>query len=105
MPDFYRADELKYHGKKNRGKLLMNFYDEIHQSIGDQAGYDLDFCGGQWKYPRTCDPNVVGNGGCEYFAKWDFDENKDQIDFEIRSANSDKWTGIGFSHTAQMVRY
>ena len=27
--DFYRADELKYHGKKNRGSLRLNFFDEV----------------------------------------------------------------------------
>ena len=30
----------------------MNFYDEIKRSIGDNAGATLDFCGGEWKYPR-----------------------------------------------------
>ena len=52
IPDFYRPDELKYHGKRNRGVVTMNFYDEIKRSIGDNAGATLDFCGGEWKYPR-----------------------------------------------------
>ena len=29
VPDFYKKDELKYHGKKNRGKVDMNFFDEV----------------------------------------------------------------------------
>jgi hypothetical protein len=29
IPDFYKPDELKYHGKKNRGMLSMNFYEEV----------------------------------------------------------------------------
>ena len=29
IPDFYKKDELKYHGKKNRGKVDMNFFDEV----------------------------------------------------------------------------
>ena len=27
--DFYKPDELKYHGKKNRGMLSMNFFEEV----------------------------------------------------------------------------
>ena len=101
IPDFYRPDELKYHGKKNRGKVEMNFYDEIKRSIGDNAGATLDFCGGEWKYPRTCNP---AEKTCEYFARWVFDENTDMIDFTIQSKHTDRWTGIGFSDTPQMVR-
>ena len=41
IPDFYRADELKYHGKKNRGVVRMNFYDEIAQAIGKESGNAL----------------------------------------------------------------
>ena len=52
VPDFYHDDELKYHGKENRGVTSINFYDEIKLSLNDQSG--LDFCGGEWKYPRTC---------------------------------------------------
>lgn len=55
VSDFYRADEIKYHGKKNRGTLSLNFFDEVKQSIGANAGEKLDFCGGEWKYPRTCE--------------------------------------------------
>ena len=52
VPDFYHDDELKYHGKENRGVTSINFYDEIKLSLNDQSG--LDFCGGEWKYPRNC---------------------------------------------------
>ena len=41
LPDFYRSDELKYHGKRNRGKLRLNFFDEIAQSIGKESGNTL----------------------------------------------------------------
>ena len=40
---------------------------------------------------------------CEYVAKWKYDEDRDMIDFEIQSKHIDKWTGIGFSETPQMV--
>ncbi len=29
IPDFYKPDELKYHGRKNRGMLSMNFFEEV----------------------------------------------------------------------------
>ena len=54
VSDFYRADEIKYHGKKKRGSLRLNFHDEVKQSIGSNAGEKLDFCGGESTYPRTC---------------------------------------------------
>ena len=54
IPDFYRPDELKYHGRRNRGQLRMDFFDEVKQNIGEDAGDQLGFCGGEWKYPRTC---------------------------------------------------
>ena len=100
--DFYRADELKYHGNKNRGVVTMNFYDEIEQSIGDAASSNLDFCGGEWKYPRSCTP---GTAECEYFASWRYDENSDMVDFVVQStgAQQDKWTGIGFSDNNKMA--
>ena len=34
IPDFYKPDELKYHGRKNRGKITMNFFDEQKRAIG-----------------------------------------------------------------------
>ena len=46
MPDFYRPDELKYHGKRNRGHLSLNFFDVVHQTIGADAGSELGYCGG-----------------------------------------------------------
>ena len=102
IPDFYRPDELKYHGKRNRGVLSMNFFDEIEQSIGDAASSNLDFCGGEWKYPRQC---AAGTAECEYFASWRYDENTDMVDFVVQStaAQTERWTGIGFSDNNRMV--
>ncbi|TRY75553.1 hypothetical protein TCAL_06383 [Tigriopus californicus] len=99
VKDFYRADELKYHGKKNRGVVLMNFFDEIKQSIGADSGETLGFCGGEWKYPRDCNPE---DKSCDYRAQWRYEENKDLIHFTVRSNDPTKWTGIGFSETPQM---
>jgi hypothetical protein len=79
----------------------MNFFDEVEQSIGDAAATNLDFCGGEWKYPRSC---TAGTKECEYFASWKYDENTDAIDFVVQSTQEQKWTGIGFSDTPAMAQ-
>jgi hypothetical protein len=38
LPAFYRPDELKYHGKANRGVATINFFQEIKQDVNDQSG-------------------------------------------------------------------
>lgn len=78
----------------------MNFFDEIKQSIGADSGDALGFCGGEWKYPRDCNPD---DKSCEYRAQWKYEEIKDMIHFTIKSNDPTKWTGIGFSDTPQMV--
>ena len=56
-------------------------------------------CGGEWKYPRTCDGLT-----CEYHAQWEYLEETDDIKFTVKTTHTDKWTGIGFSDTQKMVR-
>jgi len=100
VPNFYQDDEFKYHGKTNRGVTSINFFDEIKRSVNDQT--DLDYCGGEWRYPRSCKPD---QDNCQYHAKWEFNENTDKINFTIASRNpgkKKKWTGIGFSNTPSM---
>ena len=98
VPEFYKDDELKYHGKTNRGVTSINFRDEVKQN--DQS--TLDYCGGEWDYPRGC---VQEGKPCEYLARWQFNEDTDKINFTISSRNPEKknkWTGIGFSDTPTM---
>jgi len=56
-PDFYREDELKYHGRSDRGVISnLNFAgDQEVRAVGEAANSKLDFCGGMWTYPRTCE--------------------------------------------------
>jgi hypothetical protein len=75
---------------------------QVKQSIGDNAGTALDFCGGEWKFPRDCSPALKT---CDYFARWAFDEDTDKIHFTVQSKYTDLWTGIGFSDTPQMVNH
>lgn len=100
VPNFYHDDELKYHGKENRGISSINFHDEIKLALNDQS--ELDYCGGEWKYPRSCKSEQED---CEYVARWQYDENTDIMNFTVSSRNPDKkskWTGIGFSNNPQM---
>jgi len=95
--DFYRPDELKYHGKKNRGTSVINFFKEDKRDLNDVS--DLDYCGNEWKFPTSCS---LKDKTCEYFARWEYDENTDKINFTIVSKHTNKWTGIGFSATQSM---
>ena len=56
IPDFYREDELKYHGKKNRGATSINFFEESKRDLNDVS--DLHYCGNEWKYPTSCSVEV-----------------------------------------------
>ena len=80
VPNFYHDDELKYHGKENRGISSINFHDEIKLALNDQS--ELDYCGGEWKYPRSCKSEQED---CEYVARWQYDENTDIMNFTVSS--------------------
>lgn len=57
IPDFYRPDELKYHGRRNRGTTSLNFYEEEKRDLND--GTDLTYCGNEFKYPTSCSRKVT----------------------------------------------
>ncbi|CAH0551188.1 unnamed protein product [Brassicogethes aeneus] len=107
--DFYKQDELKYHGHgSHRGAILLNFLEETTNSIKDTSTNSTDTliktndyteCGGHWKYPRKC--NLINNT-CEYSAKWQFFSKKDEVKFTITTRNTDTWTGIAFSNDEKM---
>ncbi|XP_076353423.1 uncharacterized protein LOC143248691 isoform X2 [Tachypleus tridentatus] len=94
IKDFYRPDELKYHGHGDqRGKTTMNFFDATNQL----PAATVSSSSGEWKYPHGC-----GDQSCQYHVKWDLEEDTDDVRFVIQSSNSDKWTGIGFSKNPKM---
>ena len=61
-------------------------------------------CGGEWKYPVTCDPSVTAD--CTYYARWEYLEfPSDQIRFTLTTKYvSNRWLAIGFSESTSMVR-
>lgn len=105
VKDFYKPDELKYHGHKmQRGVTQINFFDEVKPTVADgtAASHELDNdCKGYWKHPRDCEPNKLN---CEYYAEWETIGRGDDMRFKIQTTNTQQWTGIGFSDDQKMVR-
>ncbi|KAM3958019.1 LOW QUALITY PROTEIN: DOMON-like domain-containing protein nahoda [Aphomia sociella] len=101
--DFYRQDELKYHGHGGqRGVTRINFFEEEKKSIYGGVLPLEDKCGGQWKYPTNCN---MQNNSCEYYASWEYlgqKRGKDSVRFTIKTKQSKFWTGIGFSNDKKM---
>ena len=83
IPDFYKEDELKYHGKIHRGDRKLQLMD---------SGFDNN-C--MFKYPPDCTDK------CEYKASWQFKDEK--VSFHVSSSITNKWMGIGFSSNSFMV--
>jgi hypothetical protein len=69
------------------------------QNVATSIFPGLDYCGGEWKYPRSCSPDAKN---CDYVARWEYNENTDKMNFTIVSNSPNKWTGIGFSDTPSM---
>jgi hypothetical protein len=84
IPDFYKEDEIKYHGKKNRGARQLNLMEK-------KAEEKCSF-----RYPEGCGED------CQYTAQWSTEE--DGVAFEVTSSDLERWTGIGFSDNSFMVR-
>ncbi|KAL1129683.1 hypothetical protein AAG570_012628 [Ranatra chinensis] len=102
--DFYRPDELKYHGHKDqRGMTAINFFEQspLTGQESGLSGMPLLNCRGQWLYPKDCNAD---EGKCEYVAKWQFDARTDNIHFTISTTNINLWTGIGFSNNRKMAQ-
>ncbi|XP_030757103.1 uncharacterized protein LOC115882976 isoform X2 [Sitophilus oryzae] len=102
--DFYKPDELKYHGHESqRGVISLNFFDKkVIMAAGTAATSDSaqnTDCGGEWKIPKGCSPE---NLTCEYSAKWELIPRKDEIRFTLTTSNTDTWTGIAFSNDEKM---
>ncbi|XP_030757105.1 uncharacterized protein LOC115882976 isoform X4 [Sitophilus oryzae] len=103
--DFYKPDELKYHGHESqRGVISLNFFEDkkVIMAAGTAATSDSaqnTDCGGEWKIPKGCSPE---NLTCEYSAKWELIPRKDEIRFTLTTSNTDTWTGIAFSNDEKM---
>ncbi|KAA0191806.1 hypothetical protein HAZT_HAZT003474 [Hyalella azteca] len=99
VPDFYRRDELKYHGRGDqRGTLTMELLgDTASRAPGAQT---VDWCGGQFGSPAGCS---VRDNTCKYHARWEYLEGEDLVRYSVTSSAPQRWTGIGFSDNTKMV--
>lgn len=89
--DFYRQDEVKYHGHRDqRGSTTLNFY---------SRKVSKDLCRGEWSHPPGCRAEQ-----CLYSITWNVNPRSEKIDFEVRSTSADKWTGVGFSEDRRMPK-
>ncbi|XP_078043273.1 DOMON-like domain-containing protein nahoda isoform X2 [Augochlora pura] len=102
VKDFYKPDELKYHGHgSQRGALSLNFFEEKNrpEMVNGEATMPVGTCHGEWHYPRRCSPE---NGTCEYSIQWSYKSRKDQLSFVISTTHTNSWTGVGFSDDEKM---
>ena len=112
MKEFYKQDELKYHGHKmQRGTAQINFLETPEKVVkssnatqvaatAETTSHLLDNdCRGFWKHPRNCSPE---KHNCEYYARWETVGRGDEMRFHIESSHTDTWTGIGFSNDNKM---
>lgn len=119
VPDFYKPDELKYHGQKmQRGFTQINFLepepiatqtlingaatDAIAAAAGPAAtpSHQLDNdCRGHWRHPRDCSPD---QHNCEYYVRWETIGRGDEMRFQVETTHTNTWTGIGFSKDQRM---
>ena len=88
VPDFYRPDEVKYHGKNNRGHTMVNFFDKPVESSERSS---------EFKIPNNCVDD------CDYVVKWSVLD--DILEVIVSSkAEADEWIGVGFSYNSIMVK-
>ena len=76
------------------------------ERINATISQNEESCGGEWKYPSSCNPEEKS---CFYFANWIYHQDTDMIDFTVQSKHyyqtpKDRWIGIGFSETSEMVQ-
>lgn len=118
ISDFYRPDELKYHGKDadQRGVSLITFIEEksaVKEASSASGGESNSSttptsatsaaaqCTADWKFPVSCDP---AGSDCLYHARWQYIQRTDEIRFTITANYTDKWVAIGFSQSTSMPR-
>merc|ERR1740128_1126204 len=86
VPDFYRDNELKYHGRANRGVTTINFM---------QDSQDGEQC--QFAVPPGCSED------CQYKAQWTADDVNFYISVLSRGSDPSRWLGIGLSNNQRMA--
>ncbi|XP_073993780.1 DOMON-like domain-containing protein nahoda isoform X1 [Rhodnius prolixus] len=105
IKDFYKPDELKYHGHgSQRGVLNLNFFQTSATASQETSEEQTNAekwtkCKGFWSYPKGC--NLTA-GECVYYASWHLKSKTGRIHFTIVTKNTNTWTGIAFSRDHKM---
>ena len=99
VPNFYRPDEIKYHGHGSQRGVSSIAFLESSSSTQELSPHAYDFCGAEWRWPPTCDMEAAD---CEYAVRWELLEPSDEIRFTVQTASDDTWTGVAFSRTPSM---
>ena len=86
-PDFYKEDEIKYHGRKNRGERKLELLTADRREEPSCS----------FRFPPGC------GGDCQYEAVWQL--TTEGVKFLVSSSSADHWTGIGFSANTFMVSF
>lgn len=98
--NFYKRDELKYHGHEGRGVAAIDFYNVSPPAEKSSVVSDADKmyqCRGKFSSPAGCK-----DIDCQYVAKWQYLPSTDSIWFMVQTKNDANWHGIGFSDDKKM---
>lgn len=102
VKEFYKVDELKYHGHDTqRGFTTVDFFENNMDEEEVNVPVPGGGCGGSWQYPKHCS---VENRTCEYAIRWNYRAKKDEMSFVISTTNTNSWTGVGFSDDDKMTQ-
>uniref|UniRef100_A0AC35FE97 DOMON domain-containing protein n=1 Tax=Panagrolaimus sp. PS1159 TaxID=55785 RepID=A0AC35FE97_9BILA len=55
-------------------------------------------CTNEFKFPENCKGDA-----CDYIAKWNYNETRDEVRFEVKSRGIGRWTGVGISKDGAMA--
>ncbi|XP_071951273.1 uncharacterized protein [Antedon mediterranea] len=92
IDDYYRQDELKYHGTHNeqRGRVQdLNFFVDPESSE----------CSDMVSLPPGCTGSA-----CDYKVEWTLLDGTNDIRFRVTAKVEDgMWSGVGFSPNGQMI--
>jgi len=94
--NFYREDEVKYHGRKNRGVSLFDFYGNR-----DKKELSTDCSQGTYKFPTMC-----SSEDCDYIAQWKND-GKGHLKVIVKqkhATSESRWAAIAFSNNKIMPK-
>lgn len=130
VPDFYKQDELKYHGHRmQRGFTTFNFFDTQEPKIvavTNNGTAAAAAAGGIASTAAAAVPAVAvaapshlldndcqgywrhprecspEEHNCEYYVRWSTVGRGDEMRFEVETTHTNTWTGIGFSNDQRM---